>query len=984
MQGAWADLRDSVPALPPDSSMNGVADSSDTSVSKVALAPYPSRNRSRAPRPRLGGVQPKEFDQNLVICEQLLARFLAREEIAPFLQAMDKKTQGIRDSPVFMQEPIHFGVVQQKLKAGAYCSLEDFARDVRATFRNCQLQAEVNNSLFKTAGRLLNEFEQGLQEIKDICKHYGPEKPTGESGRCSEPRPGLAVAESKSPSKELPPETCDERPPVDTQGGDMEQQHQGSGARQGPCDTKTQVTESGDSDSTRQDGVPDTSTTIPEPKRWMTRAALRKQRALREGVSRSDLLRFQRKRRWARDIGLKQSENIVQNEPPSAEAPDTGRSHKRSRHLSLALQGGQRRITPTFQKPSSAWNPILELQVEFLENGLERDHLAVPWEHDAPGSSGYESREVEYGRKGTICDVPAMPCEDKAQPGLHSHSSSTGLVSAGMQETPAEETASLAKMATTQCQADTEAKEEKEESSSCTGDAQSSLPQRRRSSRLAQNGSLLRSILPWLRETRERDARVKPVKPRLPQERGTVRERRALRIQNGILSQSPCVGLPRPSRFPQLEWAGRMCEGLREDFARSLVGTARGSGLQKLTLGTDCAGAEAPIFALREICKALEKNLGVHLGIHHAFACDVHPASQHFIQRNCSPRVLFPDLLRRTAVSKCLMTGKNHEVPSNLDLYVAGFPCKDFSTLNKYRSGLEGPNMPIFYGVVQYIRRHTPRVFVLENVAGLTMSCKGVAAPIHEVLRILRSIPQYTVRGWKVNSHDYEVPQFRRRVYIIGVHTGKVDILRPMSTWHRPLRKVLAKRSSFPAHAFLLGNHEPEVTAEAARLQARSKPIRSSARMKWVQVHRNARLRFGLAAKKAFTGRGKGWSRFLSDRSREVIDIVAERVAGEFGGDVHQVDKTQRIGEVSQGPEFSIYRDKVTPCVTPMARLWIFSHWRWVIGLEKLALQGFPADSLDLSGLSESDISMLAGNAMTVPVVGAFIVLALAFVRFRD
>jgi len=74
----------------------------------------------------------------------------------------------------------------------------------------------------------------------------------------------------------------------------------------------------------------------------------------------------------------------------------------------------------------------------------------------------------------------------------------------------------------------------------------------------------------------------------------------------------------------------------------------------------------------------------------------------------------------------------------------------------------------------------------------------------------------------------------------------------------------------------------------------------------------------------------------------------------------------------------------ISPCVTPKSKLWVFNRERWAVGSEKLALQGFPVDSLDLSGLSNSEISDLAGNSMSVPVVGAFLLLVLSFVTFLD
>lgn len=47
-----------------------------------------------------------------------------------------------------------------------------------------------------------------------------------------------------------------------------------------------------------------------------------------------------------------------------------------------------------------------------------------------------------------------------------------------------------------------------------------------------------------------------------------------------------------------------------------------------------------------------------------------------------------------------------------------------------------------------------------------------------------------------------------------------------------------------------------------------------------------------------------------------------------------------------------------------------------------LALQGFPVDELNLEGIKDQQLRLLAGNAMSVPVVGLFLYLILAFVQF--
>jgi len=471
------------------------------------------------------------------------------------------------------------------------------------------------------------------------------------------------------------------------------------------------------------------------------------------------------------------------------------------------------------------------------------------------------------------------------------------------------------------------------------------------------------------------------------------------RAKTPPISSARCPKKPNHQRFPQAPWASNMCHRLSKELSEAL---GQGSFTSRcLRLGTDCAGAEAPVFALREISREVSRLLGVQLHVDHLFACDVDFASREFIARNCMPTALFCDLLARDMMSHCLRAEMPRVVPSDLDIYVAGFPCKDFSMLNSNRPCLNGPHATIFHGVVRYITLHQPRTYVLENVWGLTLSQRGQEAPIHEIMRRLRAIPDYQVRGWKVNTLDYYLPQNRKRVYIVGVNTRKASLRRPLETWS-PLLRSLEKRTKAMAHDYLLDDEEPEVRAEYERLLGKQPLAPAPAAplldrpdydvaagpafkfrrygLGWVKRHRLVRAQMGLRSNvQVVKDVERSWARFLSTRTRDLLDLSGAKVFRQTGG---RPEDSDFVSEVSRGVGFANCMDKVSPCVTPACRLWIFNRWRWLIGKEKMALQGFPVDSLDLGGLSESEINILAGNAMSVPVVGAILFLVLALVRF--
>jgi len=426
-------------------------------------------------------------------------------------------------------------------------------------------------------------------------------------------------------------------------------------------------------------------------------------------------------------------------------------------------------------------------------------------------------------------------------------------------------------------------------------------------------------------------------------------------------------------------WASNMCHLLRRDLESTLVRGHKGLGRRPLKLGTDCAGAEAPVFAMRELERALA-DLGVQLRTDHLFSCDIGTASREFIKRNCQPRALFPDLLARSTVSHCILAGRPRLVPE-LDIYVAGFPCKDFSTLNRFRPALLGPHACIFRGVVGYIERFRPRAYVLENVDGLTKTLRGASAPIFEVMRTLRAIRGYEVRGWKVNTLDFYLPQNRKRVYIVGVNKDKVHLRKPLKDWGKVLKK-LESRASVGVQRFLLDDDHPQVKGQRERLASGLGRSTASRTCKWIEKHRILRAKLGLSEDSVhpYLSADRGWMSLLPPRTLETLALTSVKVQQISGG--HSPETTHYVGEISQGFDYVSILDDISPCVAPLSRLWIFNRYRWAVGLEKFALQGFPCDELDVTGLSESEINALAGNSMSLPVVGAFLALLLAFVDF--
>lgn len=139
------------------------------------------------------------------------------------------------------------------------------------------------------------------------------------------------------------------------------------------------------------------------------------------------------------------------------------------------------------------------------------------------------------------------------------------------------------------------------------------------------------------------------------------------------------------------------------------------------------------------------------LGGRCAMACDKDPAAREIYKANFG--IEPHDDIRTMPV-----------IP-NIDLLCAGPPCQAFSTIGRQR-GTEDPRGGLFYELVRYIARSRPRMFLIENVKGLTST--RYEQTFGTILRRLRAAG-YAVSFQVLDASRFGVPQHRERVYLMGV-----------------------------------------------------------------------------------------------------------------------------------------------------------------------------------------------------------------------
>ncbi len=129
------------------------------------------------------------------------------------------------------------------------------------------------------------------------------------------------------------------------------------------------------------------------------------------------------------------------------------------------------------------------------------------------------------------------------------------------------------------------------------------------------------------------------------------------------------------------------------------------------------------------------------------------------------------------------------DVPEH-DILCAGFPCQPFSQAGHKKGFSDGENSErgnLFYCILDVIVTKRPKAFILENVRHLVAHDDG-----NTFATILKHLHEanYEVSYKVIKASDFNVPQHRARVFIVGFDRSQVDISR---TYHFPIPVPLTK-----------------------------------------------------------------------------------------------------------------------------------------------------------------------------------------------
>lgn len=129
--------------------------------------------------------------------------------------------------------------------------------------------------------------------------------------------------------------------------------------------------------------------------------------------------------------------------------------------------------------------------------------------------------------------------------------------------------------------------------------------------------------------------------------------------------------------------------------------------------------------------------------------------------------------------------GHLDSLPNDVDVLVGGFPCQDISVNNRNANGINGARSGLYRAMVEAVNKTSPKIFIAENVRALLH--KNNEESLKTVLKDFQAIG-YSVKYQLLHAADYEVPQTRERVFIVGVKDSQTtfDFPKPIldkSNW---------------------------------------------------------------------------------------------------------------------------------------------------------------------------------------------------------
>ena len=158
-------------------------------------------------------------------------------------------------------------------------------------------------------------------------------------------------------------------------------------------------------------------------------------------------------------------------------------------------------------------------------------------------------------------------------------------------------------------------------------------------------------------------------------------------------------------------------------------------------------------------------------------AADIDPYCEKVYQKNL-PKIKF-------VLSDLSKLNKNIFEGLKPDIVVGGPPCQGFSTIGARISSVEKKRKKkdirnnLVFSFIEHVNYLNPKIFLMENVSGILTRENG-----NIFSELKKKIKNYGYRFevFNLDAVNYGVPQYRKRVFIIGTKFDKYEISKPNIT----------------------------------------------------------------------------------------------------------------------------------------------------------------------------------------------------------
>jgi DNA (cytosine-5)-methyltransferase 1 len=183
---------------------------------------------------------------------------------------------------------------------------------------------------------------------------------------------------------------------------------------------------------------------------------------------------------------------------------------------------------------------------------------------------------------------------------------------------------------------------------------------------------------------------------------------------------------------------------------------------------------------------------------------------------------------------------KNFDVIPDHDLLVGGFPCQDYSvaTSLKNSKGLIGKKGVLWWSIYSIIKKkeeNKPKYLLLENVDRLLNSPSKQRGRDFAVILSCLYEQGYAVEWRVVNAGEYNMPQKRKRVYILAYHnTTEIYNRLSQSTPENWILREGIHATSFPIQDEVFAiregliSNEPNIMSDIFSLDEKTSPFLNS------------------------------------------------------------------------------------------------------------------------------------------------------------